>query len=135
MSIADFSGSATIVLPPSRSPRLELVDFRQAALYFLSPAMLTNLCLDGELDVIDTRPCETRFRHFGGCFPLFFWSHIYFGAVAHGSGRPWRSGWGTLGVLLSPACWVLLFGQQRTAADSSGQQRTAAVEEWGVSEG
>jgi putative membrane protein len=30
--------------------------------------MLTNLELDGELDVIHACRCETRFRHFGRCF-------------------------------------------------------------------
>src|ERR1700692_1308749 len=36
-------------------------------LYSLSPAMLTNLELDGELDVIHERPCEARFQRL---FPI-----------------------------------------------------------------
>jgi hypothetical protein len=56
----------------------------------------TNLCLDGELDVIHARRCEARFRHVGACFPLFFQTHIQSGALAHHSARPWRSGWGAV---------------------------------------
>ena len=33
-------------------------------------------------------------RHSGGCFPLFFVVPRFFWRLAHGSGRPWRWGWG-----------------------------------------
>jgi hypothetical protein len=49
-------------------------------LYSLRPAMLTNLELDGELDVIPERPCEARFQR---PFPIILLvSHLFWRSSA-----------------------------------------------------
>ena len=46
-------------------------------------------------------PVRNTISAFRRLFRLSISSHIYFGAVAHGSGRRWRSGWGAHLFLLS----------------------------------
>jgi hypothetical protein len=84
-------------IPGRRRMGTSVVDgrWRTEFLLYLSPAMLTNLEPDGELDVIQVRSSiSAAVSHYSFSSPFIL-------APAHGCGHPWRLRWGALHTRIS----------------------------------